>query len=109
MEINRLKNYCLIIIIILLLLLLLLLSFSTYVQFSIKIAEFVLRNNYFEINNKVFRYISVTLIDTKFDLSYASIILQRFDNITLPPIQNIWSAQLFFSQTLMRNQNISKN
>ena len=45
----------------------------------IKMAEFVLRNNSFEINNKVFRDIPRTTADPKFARSCIFIYMDRFE------------------------------
>ena len=45
----------------------------------IKMAEFVLKNNLFEFNSKVFQQISGTTIGTKFAPSYACIYMDRVE------------------------------
>ena len=45
----------------------------------IKMAEFALKNNLFEFNNKVFQQISGTAIGTKFAPPYACIYIDRVD------------------------------
>ena len=45
----------------------------------VKIAEFVLTNNYFEFGQKVFHQISRTAIGTKFTPPYACILMEKFD------------------------------
>ena len=46
----------------------------------IKMAEFVLRNNYFEFNGKVEQQISGTAIGTKCRPTYACIYMDEFEN-----------------------------
>ena len=43
----------------------------------VKLAEFVLKNNFFEFNNKIKQHISGTAIETKFPLPYACIYLDK--------------------------------
>ena len=45
-----------------------------------KMAEFVLKNNYFEFDRSVFQQMSGTAIGTKFALPYACICLDRLEN-----------------------------
>ena len=45
----------------------------------VKITEFVLTNNYFELRQKVFHHISGITIDTKFAPSYACISMDKFE------------------------------
>ena len=45
----------------------------------IKIAEFVLKNNFFEFNSKVFRQISGTAIGAKFSPPYACFYIDRVE------------------------------
>ena len=45
----------------------------------VKMAEFVLTNNYFEFGQKVFHQISDTAIDTKFTSPYACIFMDKFE------------------------------
>ena len=57
----------------------------------IKMAEFVLRNNFCEFNNQVFRQISGTAIGTKFAPPYACIYIERvgqdfLETQELPPL-----------------------
>ena len=49
----------------------------------VKMAEFVLTNNYFEFGQKVFRQISGTAIGTKFAPSYACIFMDKFETYFL--------------------------
>ena len=48
-------------------------------KIPIKIAKFVLKNNFFEFNNKVFQKVSGTAIGTKFTLAYAYIYMDRIE------------------------------
>ena len=45
-----------------------------------KMAEFVLKNNYFEFDRSVFQQVSGTAIGTKFALPYACIFMDRLEN-----------------------------
>ena len=49
----------------------------------VKMAEFVLTNNYFEFGRKVFHQISGTAIGTKFAPSYACIFMDKFETYFL--------------------------
>ena len=46
----------------------------------VKMAEFVLKNNYFEFSDKVFQQISGTAIGTKFAPPYACIFMDQVEN-----------------------------
>ena len=46
----------------------------------VKMAEFVLKNNYFEFDRSVYQQVSVTAIGTKFAPPYACIFMDRLEN-----------------------------
>ena len=53
----------------------------------IKMAEFVVKNNFFEINSKFCKQISGTVIGTKFALPYAYIFMEYIERKFLKPQQ----------------------
>ena len=67
----------------------------------IKMAEFVLNNNFFEFNDKVFQQISATAIGTKFAPPYACIYKDRVEQDFL----NIFILTISFLFVLMERKN----
>ena len=71
----------------------------------VKIAEFVLTNNYFEFGLKVFHQISRTAIGTKFTPPYACILMDKFDTNFLktqklqPSVRFRYKDDVFFIWT----------
>ena len=53
----------------------------------IKMAEFVVKNNFFEINSKFCKQISGTVIGTKFALPYAYMFMEYIERKFLKPQQ----------------------
>ena len=45
----------------------------------VKLAEFVLKNNFFEFNSKIKQQVSGTAIDTKFAPPYACLFMDKFE------------------------------
>ena len=65
----------------------------------IKMAEFVLKNNIFEFNNKVFQQISGTAIGTKFAPPYARICMDRVEQELQPLLWLRFIDDIFFIWT----------
>ena len=73
-------------------------------------AEFVLKNNLFKFNNKVFQQTSGTAIGTKFAPPYACIYMDRVEQDflktqELKPFCGLGSLTIFFSFGLMERKN----